>query len=160
MKHYCYYQSPIGRLLLIGAEGALEALHFPNEVQDRVIDDSLEYDETPFRPVLEQLSEYFAGKRQHFSLALAPKGTEFQQRVWQELRNIPYGQTTSYGEVAARIGNPKAGRAVGMANGKNPLPIIVPCHRVIGKDGSLTGFGGGLEIKQHLLDLEKQSGDC
>jgi methylated-DNA-[protein]-cysteine S-methyltransferase len=160
MKHYCYYQSPIGRLLLIGAEGVLEALHFPNEEQDRVIDDSLEYDETPFQPVLEQLSEYFAGKRQHFSLVLAPKGTEFQQRVWHELRNIPYGQTTSYGEVAARIGNPKAGRAVGMANGKNPIPIIVPCHRVIGKDGSLTGFGGGLEIKQHLLDLEKQSGDC
>lgn len=159
MKHYCYYQSPIGQLMLIGSNGMLEALLFPNEQQKGLIDTSFHYDEKPFRSVIEQLTEYFTGKRQHFSLELAPNGTTFQQRVWQELRNIPYGQTTSYGEIAARLGNPKACRAVGMANGKNPIPIIVPCHRVIGKDGSLTGFGGGLEIKQHLLDLEKKAGE-
>ncbi|MCP4340323.1 MAG: methylated-DNA--[protein]-cysteine S-methyltransferase [Desulfobulbaceae bacterium] len=85
---------------------------------------------------------------------MAPKGTAFQKRVWQELQKIPFGQTTSYGEIAKRIGNSKASRAVGMANGKNPIPIIVPCHRVIGKDGSLTGFGGGLDIKKQLLKLE------
>ena len=159
MKCYCYYESPIGRLMLIGSEGALEALLFPNQAQEEEIDASFQYDEKPFQVVSEQLNEYFTGRRHHFSLKLAPKGTEFQQRVWQELRNIPYGQTLSYGEVAARLGNPRGGRAVGMANGKNPIPIIVPCHRVIGKDGSLTGFGGGLTIKQRLLDLEKQSGE-
>ena len=158
MKHYCYYQSPIGRLTLISAGGELEALLFPNQGQDVIIDAGFHYDEKPFQTVRDQLNEYFAGKRQHFLLKLAPKGTEFQQRVWQELRNIPYGQTISYGEIAARLGNPKAGRAVGMANGRNPIPIIVPCHRVIGKNGSLTGFGGGLAIKQQLLNLEKQYG--
>lgn len=161
MKHYCYHQSPIGRLMLIGSSGELEVLLFPSQEQEQegVMNASFEYDEKPFETVSEQLNEYFAGKRQHFSLQLAPRGTVFQQRVWQELRKIPYGQTLSYGEVAARLGNPKGGRAVGMANGKNPIPIIVPCHRVIGKDGSLTGFGGGLAIKQRLLDLEKQSGE-
>ncbi|MFW2365300.1 MAG: methylated-DNA--[protein]-cysteine S-methyltransferase [Desulforhopalus sp.] len=157
MKDYCYYQSPIGQLMLIGTNGVLEELLFPNEVQEKSIDAGFQHNEKIFEPVLKQLREYFAGKRQRFSLKLAPNGTEFQQRVWQELCNIPYGQTTSYGEVASRLGNPKGGRAVGMANGKNPIPIIVPCHRVIGKDGSLTGFGGGLDIKRHLLDLENQS---
>lgn len=158
MKDYCYYQSPIGRLMLIGKNGVLEELLFPNEVQDKLIDSGFQHNEKIFEPVLKQLREYFAGKRQHFSLKLSPNGTEFQHRVWQELCNIPYGQTTSYGEVAARLGNPKGGRAVGMANGKNPIPIIVPCHRVIGKDGSLTGFGGGLDIKRQLLELENQTG--
>ena len=94
----------------------------------------------------EVITEYFAGKRQEFDLEIAPKGTAFQQQVWRELRKIPFGGTASYGEIAERIGNSKASRAVGMANGKNPIPIIVPCHRVIGKDGSLTGFGGGLVV--------------
>lgn len=102
-----------------------------------------------------QLDEYFAGKRQHFELPLHPVGTPFQLMVWQALRRIPYGVTISYGELARRIGKPKAMRAVGAANGRNPLPIVVPCHRVIGADGSLTGFGGGLPIKRHLLGLEQ-----
>lgn len=155
MKHYCYYQSPIGKLLLIGEEGVLEELHFPNTLAQRPIPDDWHYDEQCFQPAVQQLGEYFAGRRQQFDLPLAPKGTAFQQSVWQELRKIPFGQTAGYGEIAERIGKPKACRAVGMANAKNPLPIIVPCHRVIGKNGTLTGFGGGLELKQRLLDLER-----
>jgi methylated-DNA-[protein]-cysteine S-methyltransferase len=103
-----------------------------------------------------QLTEYFAGTRCHFELRLDPRGTPFQQQVWAALCAIPYGETTSYGELARRIGNPRAVRAVGLANGSNPLPIIVPCHRVIGADGTLTGYGGGLDIKQQLLDLERR----
>jgi methylated-DNA-[protein]-cysteine S-methyltransferase len=155
MRQYCYYQSPIGKLLLIGADGILESLHFPNETTPTVIGEDRQYDETCFQPVLQQLSEYFAGSRQQFDLEITLEGTPFQKKVWQELRRIPFGQTASYQDIATRVGNAKACRAVGMANNKNPLPIIVPCHRVIGKNGSLTGFGGGLDIKKQLLDLEK-----
>lgn len=155
MKQYCYYESPIGRLLLVGSDGVLEELHFPNSPTQKHLGEDWQYDAACFRHILEQLAEYFAGKRQEFDLEIAPRGTAFQQQVWQELRKIPFGRTASYGEIAARIGNGKASRAVGMANGKNPIPIIVPCHRVIGKDGSLTGFGGGLEVKKQLLNLEK-----
>ena len=154
MKQYCSYQSPIGKLLLVGSDGILEALHFPNSPGQKNIDQDWQYDEACFKQVIRQLSEYFAGNRQEFNLEIAPKGTDFQERVWQELRRIPFGKTASYGEIAEKIGNAKASRAVGMANGKNPIPIIVPCHRVIGKDGSLTGFGGGLDIKKQLLQLE------
>lgn len=108
----------------------------------------------PFDAVIRQLEEYFAGRRHAFDLPLAPAGTDFQHRVWRALSIIPYGKTISYGELARRIGNPRASRAVGLANGANPLPIIVPCHRVIGANGSLAGFGGGLPIKQALLSLE------
>lgn len=101
-----------------------------------------------------QLRQYFAGERTSFDLPLAPGGTEFQRRVWEVLRAIPYGETISYGELAARIGNRNASRAVGLANNRNPLPVIVPCHRVVGADGSLTGYGGGLDRKRDLLDLE------
>jgi len=103
----------------------------------------------------EQLEEYFAGRRQEFDLPLDPRGTEFQRRVWQRLRSIAYGETTTYGTLARELGDPGASRAVGLANGSNPLPIVIPCHRVIGTDGSLTGFGGGLPVKQALLDLER-----
>ena len=154
MKQYCYHQSPIGKLLLVGTDGVLEALHFPNSLEQIQIPESWQCNETCFKNVLNQLAEYFAGERQNFDLKMAPKGTSFQQGVWKELQKIPFGQTASYGEIAKRIGNSKASRAVGMANGKNPIPIIVPCHRVIGKDGSLTGFGGGLDIKRQLLKLE------
>ena len=154
MKQYYYYQSPIGKLLLIGTDGVLEALHFPNSLEQVYISEDWQYDEACFKKVLRQLAEYFAGNRQEFDLQMAPKGTAFQKRVWQELQKIPFGQTASYGEIAQRVGNSKASRAVGMANGKNPIPIIVPCHRVIGKDGSLTGFGGGLDVKKQLLNLE------
>jgi methylated-DNA-[protein]-cysteine S-methyltransferase len=154
VKQYCYYQSPIGKLLLIGTDGTLEALHFPNSLEQVQISEDWQCDEICFKNVLKQLAEYFAGDRQEFDLKIAPKGTDFQKSVWQELQKIPFGQTASYGEIAERIGNKKASRAIGMANGKNPIPIIVPCHRVIGKDGSLTGFGGGLDVKKQLLKLE------
>jgi methylated-DNA-[protein]-cysteine S-methyltransferase len=157
VKQYCCYQSPIGQLLLVGADGVLEELHFANSPdQEKIIDDRRHYqhDQAGFAKVIQQLSEYFSGRRQDFDLTLSPKGTAFQQSIWQELRKIPFGRTASYGEIARRVGNPKASRAVGMANSKNPIPIIVPCHRVIGKDGSLTGFGGGLEVKKQLLTLE------
>lgn len=154
VKQYCYYQSPIGKLLLIGTNGILEELHFPSSLEQVQISEEWQNNQDSFKQTLQQLAEYFAGSRQEFDLKISPKGTAFQERVWQELRRIPFGRTASYGEIAERIGNPKACRAVGMANAKNPIPIIVPCHRVIGKDGSLTGFGGGLEIKEHLLKLE------
>jgi methylated-DNA-[protein]-cysteine S-methyltransferase len=102
-----------------------------------------------------QLAEYFDGKRKTFNLPLAPEGTEFQKSVWQALQTIPFGETRSYGEIAAQIGKPQASRAVGMANNRNPIVIIIPCHRVIGHDGNLTGYGGGLKVKEFLLHLEK-----
>lgn len=108
--------------------------------------------------VLDQLKEYFIGKRQNFNLPLHPLGTPFQLSVWEELKKIPYGVTCSYGEIAERLGNPKAQRAVGMANHNNPLGIIVPCHRVVGKNGDLTGYAGGVHLKERLLTLEKQYG--
>ena len=114
------------------------------------------YNEKPFANARQQLMEYFAGTRKDFDLPLSLAGTEFQLRVLDELRRIPYGETTSYGDIAARIGKPKAMRAVGAANGRNPIPIIVPCHRVIGSTGNLTGFGGGLDTKQALLQLEAE----
>jgi methylated-DNA-[protein]-cysteine S-methyltransferase len=157
VKQYCCCQSPIGQLLLVGTDGVLEELHFANSPgQEKIFGDRLnyQYDEAGFTKVIQQLSEYFAGKRQVFDLKISPRGTAFQQSIWQELRKIPFGKTESYGEIARRVGSPKASRAVGMANSKNPIPIIVPCHRVIGKDGSLTGFGGGLEVKKQLLKLE------
>ncbi len=100
--------------------------------------------------------EYFAGGRKDFDLPLCPRGTEFQKKVWSALREIPYGETRAYGEIAAAVGNPKAARAVGMANNRNPISVIVPCHRVIGSDGKLVGYGGGLDIKEFLLDLERE----
>lgn len=154
MKQYCYCQSPIGKLLLVGTDRVLEALYFSNSQEHVHISEDWLCDEAFFQIALTQLAEYFAGTRRDFDLKMAPKGTAFQKSVWQELQKIPFGQTASYGEIAERLGNKKASRAVGMANGKNPIPIIVPCHRVIGKDGSLTGFGGGLEVKRQLLKLE------
>lgn len=113
-------------------------------------------DKEPLREVIRQLRAYFARELETFDLTLAPEGTHFQRDVWNHLRGIPYGETISYGELAKRVGNPKASRAVGAANGQNPIPIIIPCHRVIGSDGKLTGFGGGLPIKEKLLALEQR----
>jgi len=115
------------------------------------------YSKEKFMGTLSQLEAYFKGELTRFDLALNAHGTDFQKIVWKELVRIPYGETISYGELAKKIKNPNASRAVGMANGKNPISIIIPCHRVIGKDGSLTGFGGGLEVKKKLLDLEKRN---
>ncbi len=144
-------------MLLVGVHGVLEELHFANSTKRLEIPAEWQEAEDSFKETLQQLRQYFAGKRQQFDLPISPQGTPFQERVWQELRKIPYGETASYGMIAQRIGKPKACRAVGMANSKNPMPIIIPCHRIIGKDGSLTGFGGGLPVKKQLLALERQS---
>lgn len=148
-------ESPVGELTLVANEEALVGVYWAGHGP------KVEADEN--HPVLataaRELAEYFAGKRRQFDVPLAPEiGTEFQQRVWRALREIPYGKTWSYGDLANRVGNAKACRAVGAANGQNPLPIFVPCHRVIGADGSLTGFGGGLERKKVLLTLERSAG--
>ena len=155
--------TPIGDLLLTSADGtALGAVWFtPHRGDDRALRqaraDGRRADGAPvLRAAVEQLGEYFAGVRREFDLPLAPVGTGFKQRVWSALRDIPYGETVSYGDIARRLGLPPGGsRAVGLANGANPISIIVPCHRVIGADGSLTGYGGGLERKRYLLDLER-----
>jgi methylated-DNA-[protein]-cysteine S-methyltransferase len=152
--------SPVGRLLLAGNGLSLTRVHFQSGRRLMAPATGWIGDRAPFASVIRQLREYFAGKRREFDLPLAPRGTEFQRRVWQALRAIPYGETICYGELARRIGNPRASRAVGLANGANPLPIIVPCHRVIGADGTLTGFGGGLAIKRALLALEGAEPAC
>jgi methylated-DNA-[protein]-cysteine S-methyltransferase len=152
--------SPVGPLLLAGNDAGLSLVHFQSSRHARSPESEWRRARSPFRAAIEQLEEYFEGARRRFDLALAPRGTEFQHRVWQALMAIPYGTTASYQQIARRIGNPKATRAVGLANGANPVAIIVPCHRVIGADGSLTGFGGGLDLKRRLLELEGwQPGD-
>lgn len=154
MVSFCYFPSPIGRLLLVGENTILTELYFANTADKIAIPTGWREDEASFARVISQLDQYFNKSRTTFDLQLDPRGTAFQQRVWQELLRIPYGETASYGDIAERIGNPKACRAVGMANRRNPIPIIIPCHRVIGRDGSLTGFGGGLAVKERLLALE------
>lgn len=151
---YHEIDSPVGRLLLAGDGIRLKRVHFQSGRRPVAPARHWIDDRAPFAAVIAQLREYFAGKRREFELPLAPEGTEFQLRVWRALRAIPYGDTISYGELARRIGNPRAARAVGLANGANPLPIIVPCHRVIGANGALAGFGGGVEVKRALLALE------
>ena len=154
MMYWHEMASPVGSLLLLGDGTYLKHIYFQSGPHRRLPCVEWVAERAPFEPVLSQLSEYFAGQRRSFELRLAAEGTGFQRAVWRALIDIPYGETLSYGELACRIGNPRASRAVGLANGANPLPIVVPCHRVIGADGSLTGFGGGLAIKQRLLRLE------
>ncbi len=155
MTHHTFFDSPVGPLLLLSDGRALTGLFMndPSVPEESVRDD----DATPFPMVKAQLTEYFAGERTEFDVPLALKGTTFQRVVWAHLRDIPYGATISYGELARRIKEPKASRAVGAANGKNPISIIVPCHRVIGASGKLTGYGGGLPNKKILLDLETRT---
>lgn len=155
--YYCYLDTPIGELLLAGEEGALSMIGFPKGAMRRDPEPDWIYNEKPLKDVSQQLLEYFDGKRKSFDLPLQLNGTEFQVSVLQALQNIPYGETVSYGEIAKRIGRPKAMRAVGAANGRNPIPIVVPCHRVIGSSGDLTGFGGGLDTKEALLRLEAEN---
>lgn len=143
------FASPIGELLLTSDGGALTGMDF-----DRTPDPSWTRDDSTFGEANDQLRAYFGGELTEFSLPLAPRGTPFQQRVWAAVRAIPYGTTTTYGRLAADLGNVQATRAVGSANGRNPISIIIPCHRLIGADGSLTGYGGGIERKQWLLALE------
>jgi len=157
LKTFCSeIDSPIGKLLLVSRESKLSHIGFQDGTHPMGRDPNWVEDSSPFAKVREQLDAYFSGDLREFSVGLAPEGTAFQSEVWRALRDIPYGDTTSYGEIAARIGNPKASRAVGAANGKNPIPIIVPCHRVIGSKGSMTGFGGGIPIKEKLLALERK----
>ena len=146
--------TPIGTVLLAGDGTQLTQIHFQSGSDPLRPPPHWRAAADPFGPAIEQLQGYFSGQRRTFELPIAPAGTAFQHRVWQALRHIPYGETISYGELARRIGSPRACRAVGLANGANPLPIVVPCHRVIGANGALTGFGGGLPIKRALLALE------
>ena len=149
MVRYTSLDSPLGLLLLSGDGGALARIDFGGEPGA-----GWERDDDAFAEAVAQLAGYFAGDRTLFDLPLAPHGTPFQLRVWRELRRIPYGGTITYAELARRAGRPAAIRAAGHANGRNPLPVIVPCHRVVGSDGTLTGYGGGLDAKRLLLELE------
>ena len=153
---YCLIPTPVGRLMLAGNPQRLTGLSFQDGPHPQNPPAHWTYERNPFSEVIDQLEEYFAGTRTHFTIPLEQKGTPFQQRVWQALLNIPYGQTVSYGEIARSIGLPRASRAVGAANGKNPISILVPCHRVIGHSGKLVGYGGGLSIKEKLLAHERQ----
>ncbi|WP_415881732.1 methylated-DNA--[protein]-cysteine S-methyltransferase [Neptuniibacter sp. QD34_54] len=140
----------LGSLLIKANNSAITSIHFlqDNETVPELLGNALT------NQCVSELSEYFAGKRVRFDVPLAPNGTKFQQSVWNALNDIPYGKTCSYGEVAKKIGKPKAARAIGMANNRNPIPIIIPCHRVLGSNGNLTGYAGGLENKSYLLNLE------
>jgi methylated-DNA-[protein]-cysteine S-methyltransferase len=146
-------ESPVGELLLTAnAAGALTRLYFPERISPQQA--GWTHDDAPFLEARRQLAAYFAGELQDFDLRLAPSGTPFQLQVWRALREIPYGATASYGEIARAVGAPDAARAVGGANNRNPIAIVIPCHRVIGASGSLTGYGGGLDRKRLLLELE------
>ena len=151
---YTMVASPIGELLLLSDGHALLGLSMQEGRHPIRIQPDWQPAQAPFAAVREQLTEYFAGSRTTFDVPLQMAGSPFQLRVWQALCDIPYGTTTSYGELARRVGKPSAARAVGLANGQNPIAVIVPCHRVIGADGSLTGYGGGLDRKRFLLGLE------
>jgi methylated-DNA-[protein]-cysteine S-methyltransferase len=153
---YTYLDSPVGRLLLAGDEAGLRLIRFPSERSEAEPGPGWRRDDAGLTETVRQLRAYFAGTLKDFDLPLAPQGTAFQRSVWRALRRIPYGETASYGEVARAIGRPTASRAVGAANGANPLPIVIPCHRVIGSTGKLTGFGGGLDTKAALLALERR----
>jgi methylated-DNA-[protein]-cysteine S-methyltransferase len=157
---YRTMRSPVGQLTLVGSDRGLAAVLWEDDDPSRVRLGDIQEDAN--YPVLlraqQQLEEYFAGKRHKFTVKLDPAGTEFQNKVWNALRTIPFGETRSYGQIAKQIGSQKAVRAVGAANGANPLSIVVPCHRVIGANGKLTGFAGGLKVKARLLALESESG--
>lgn len=152
MKHTAVINSPLEKLLLTSDADGLTSIEFIDSDQElsKVIPDTL-------KDVVKQLNEFFEGKRQVFTLSLSPQGTDFQKRVWKELEQIPFGKTVSYQQIANQLGDPKVIRAAASANGKNPIPIIIPCHRVIGSDGSLTGYSGGLHRKKWLLEHENPS---
>ena len=150
MKKICYYDTYAGKIGIAEEDGAITDIVF------KTIDCPVEETEL-IRETKRQLDEYFAGKRKDFDVPTRLNGTEFQKRVWLALRDIPYGKTASYKDIAAAVGCPKGYRAVGMANNRNPISIIYPCHRVVGSDGSLTGYGGGLDVKAKLLELERRN---
>ena len=152
MKHSVIIEISCCRLFIEETDGWITQIHFRNE-QPLSSDGGSEV----LRQAIRQLKEYFAGERRSFDLPIHIAGTAFQEKVWRELKKIPYGETVSYGQIAANIGNPKASRAVGSANHNNPVSIVIPCHRVIGANGKLTGYGGGLDMKKMLLDLERNT---
>ncbi len=152
MKSVWMYETVLGKVALAEENGKITHLFFGG---DQIPGVMARRETVALKEAARQLSEYLQGERQAFDLPLAPAGTAFQTQVWEALRKIPYGETTSYGKLAAEIGKPGGARAVGMANNRNPIPVFIPCHRVVGADGSLTGYGGGLPIKEKLLALEK-----
>ncbi|WP_419999135.1 methylated-DNA--[protein]-cysteine S-methyltransferase [Streptomyces boninensis] len=159
MRTHTVADSPYGPLTLVAEDGELTGLYMTEQRHrpgEETFGERADAGDAPFAAAIVQLDAYFAGERTDFDLPLKLTGTPFQQRVWKELQQIPYGETISYGELAERIGNPAASRAVGLANGKNPIGIIVPCHRVVGANGSMTGYGGGIQRKQRLLALEQE----
>jgi methylated-DNA-[protein]-cysteine S-methyltransferase len=155
-KYYTQFDSPMGVLLAVATDDAITDLHVVSgKYVPTIAEDWIDSPKLPvFLQLRQELGEYFAGARKNFTVKLAPEGTEFQRAAWKALTKIPFGQTRSYGEQAAAIGNPKAVRAIGAANGRNPIAIVVPCHRVIGANGTLTGYAGGLDKKEFLLKLE------
>jgi len=154
--YFTTMDSPIGQLRLAGNESSLIRILFEHEEIEGPTENPWIEDRANLQPVVNQLTEYFEGERLSFDVAMEPHGTTFQKSVWEKLLDIPYGETTTYGTLADQLGNPNGSRAVGTANGQNRIPILIPCHRVIGRDGSLTGYAGGLEIKEFLLDLERK----
>lgn len=154
--YYTFHKTPIGKILIAGSESVIKLMSFPKGDRQIPVGENWSESELPFIQAMTQLDEYFQGSRIEFNLPIAPSGTEFQQLVYKALLEIRYGQTISYGELARQIGRPRACRAVGAANGANPIPIIIPCHRVIGSTGKLTGFGGGIPVKRWLLAHEKK----
>ena len=160
MASHVVLDSPIGPLTLVATDGALSGLYMEmqrHRPPEETFGAPADPDTEPFATVAAQLTAYFAGELTEFDVPLTLRGTPFQQRVWAALTEIPYGETTTYGELAVEIGNPSASRAVGLANGRNPVGVIVPCHRVVGSTGSLTGYGGGLDRKRRLLDFERET---
>ena len=155
MEKIFFYETPVGKLCIGEENDAITRVTWSKIPQEYILEET--------KLILrckKQLDEFFAGKRKTFDLPLAPKGPEFQQKGWKALQEIPYGETKTYGEIAAAIGNPKAARAVGMANNKNPIGIIIPCHRVVGANGKLVGYAGGMEKKEFLLELERNNSTC
>ncbi len=151
MRFYYCIETKIGKLQIVETDKAVSHVVFRD---DKFPSDATEQSSPLLRQASKQIEEYLDGKRRSFDLPLAPEGTEFQRAVWAALQTIPYGETRSYGDIARQIGRPKACRAVGMANNRNPISIVIPCHRVIGADGSLVGYGGGLDLKRKLLEME------
>jgi len=151
MTTYTTYESPLGTLLLVAEDGVIVRLALPGATPET----SWARDDRAFAEARKQLADYFAGRRRDFDLPLAPRGTKFEMKVWSALRKIPYGETVSYADIARAIGNPHGARAVGQANGRNPIAIVVPCHRVIASGGKIGGYGGGVPAKRKLLALEQ-----
>lgn len=154
-KSITYHKSPVGELALVEEDGKLIIIGLVGDEMPEGLVECVPGQETPvLAQTKQQLDEYFAGKRRDFDLPLAPQGTEFQVKVWDALYTIPWGETRNYGQIAAQVGNPKAARAVGGANNRNPIAIVIPCHRVIGANGAMVGYRGGVDIKEYLLELE------